>query len=64
MALGTAGPSLTPVGLATVPDAEMVTPATTCCAELGKKCGPNPAQWETATWDSLQFDQPDPHWFR
>ncbi len=46
------------------PDAEPITPAVTCCSNPGGKCPPNPTVWDSATWNSLHFDLPDPHYYR
>jgi type IV pilus assembly protein PilA len=46
------------------PVTEVVTPAASCCANVGHKCAPNPAVWDSSTWNSLHFDMPDPHYYR
>jgi type IV pilus assembly protein PilA len=44
------------------PDTVAATPAVNgCCGQSGDKCPPNPAQWDTATWRSLNFSVDDPH---
>ena len=46
------------------PISEAVTPAASCCASPGHKCAPDPLVWNSATWTSLHFDMPDPHYYR
>ena len=45
------------------PLTEALTPAVTCCA-TGGKCTPERLQWETPTWNALQYSVDDPHYFR
>jgi type IV pilus assembly protein PilA len=46
------------------PATEVITPATSCCANAGHKCPPNPTVWDSNTWNALHFDLPDPHYYR
>jgi type IV pilus assembly protein PilA len=46
------------------PEAEVPTPAGTCCASPINKCAPVPSDWETATWRALQFSLGDPHYYQ
>ena len=46
------------------PEPEAITPAATCCNRPGDKCIPVEADWQTNTWQSLQFGVSDPHYFR
>lgn len=46
------------------PEAEVVTPAVSCCVFPGQRCAPDPTAWNTPTWDALKFSMDDPHYFR
>jgi type IV pilus assembly protein PilA len=35
----------------------------TCCGQPGQKCAPNQAQWQTPTWQSINFSVDDPHYY-
>jgi len=45
------------------PDSEPMTPAVNCCA-TGGRCAPEKSLWETPTWEALQFEMADPHYYR
>lgn len=34
-----------------------------CCPQTGTKCAPNATQWQTPTWQTLNFSVDDPHYF-
>jgi type IV pilus assembly protein PilA len=46
------------------PDAEPLTPALSCCAQVGQKCAPVPTAWQTPTWQGLLFDVTDSAYYR
>jgi type IV pilus assembly protein PilA len=54
----------TAVVSAQFPAAEPVTPLANCCTFAGHRCMPNPATWDTPTWNSLHFAMTDPHYYR
>ncbi|MDW8280981.1 MAG: prepilin-type N-terminal cleavage/methylation domain-containing protein [Myxococcales bacterium] len=46
------------------PPSQGATPAAnSCCAQTGQKCAPNPALWQTVTWQALNFSVDDPHYY-
>jgi type IV pilus assembly protein PilA len=46
------------------PGAQGWTPAQgSCCAGPGQKCVPNSGQWQTPTWQAINFGLDDPHYF-
>ena len=34
-----------------------------CCGQTGDKCAPSPAQWDTQSWQALNFSVDDPHYY-
>jgi type IV pilus assembly protein PilA len=34
-----------------------------CCGQVGQKCAPVPTQWQTPTWQALNFSVDDPHYY-
>jgi type IV pilus assembly protein PilA len=58
-------PGLTPISKQFPNTAQPFTPAAgTCCAGGGvDKCTPNAAQWNTPTWQALNFSIDDPHYY-
>ena len=46
------------------PEPAATTPAVSCCLSVGHKCAPNPALWDDASWQALQFAMVDPHYYR
>jgi hypothetical protein len=46
------------------PATQVPTPAiNSCCAQAGQKCVPAVAQWQTPTWQALNFSVDDPHYY-
>ncbi len=42
-----------------------LTPATSCCQHVDKKCPPDARQWQDVMlWNELDFSVDDPHYFR
>jgi type II secretory pathway pseudopilin PulG len=46
------------------PESEALTPNASCCGNPGGKCPANPADWVAPTWQALQFNLIDAHYYR
>lgn len=46
------------------PTSQALTPAASCCASVGEKCAPSPADWDTQVWSALHFSVDDPHYYQ
>jgi type IV pilus assembly protein PilA len=46
------------------PAAQTWTPTTNCGAQTGGKCAPVPSNWQTGTWQALNFAVDDPHYYQ